>query len=147
YSSRETFMVGNAALHAARQLREKITDAVADAWELDHARVGLAGGWAFDLADTSRKMPVSEAFNLAEAKHGTLGTVGHYNTPKDVHGSYRGGTIGASPAYSFTAHVAEVDVDPETGIVTVERIWIAHDCGRALNPVLVEGQIEYAGDA
>jgi CO/xanthine dehydrogenase Mo-binding subunit len=87
-------------------------------------------------------MPISEAFNLAEAKHGTLAAVGHYNTPKNVHGSYRGGTIGASPAYSFTAHVAEVDVDPETGIVTVERIWIAHDCGRALNPVLVEGQIE-----
>lgn len=87
-------------------------------------------------------MPISEAFNLAEARHGTLASVGHYNTPKDVHGSYRGGTIGASPAYSFTAHVAEVEVDPETGFVNVQRIWIAHDCGRALNPVLVEGQIE-----
>jgi CO/xanthine dehydrogenase Mo-binding subunit len=59
-----------------------------------------------------------------------------------VHGEYRGGTIGASPAYSFTAHVAEVEVDVETGVVTVEKIWIAHDCGRALNPVLVEGQME-----
>jgi 4-hydroxybenzoyl-CoA reductase subunit alpha len=58
-----------------------------------------------------------------------------------VHGSYRGGTIGASPAYSFTAHVAEVDVDP-TGVVRVRKIWVAHDCGRALNPVLVEGQME-----
>ncbi|HLU69014.1 MAG TPA: molybdopterin cofactor-binding domain-containing protein, partial [Kofleriaceae bacterium] len=37
---------------------------------------------------------------------------------------------------------AEVEVDPETGIVRVEKIWIAHDCGRALNPVLVEGQME-----
>ena len=69
--------------------------------------------------------------------------MGHYNTPKEgVHGEYRGGTIGASPAYSFTAHVAEVEVDPDTGYVQVERIWVAHDCGRALNPVLVEGQIE-----
>jgi CO/xanthine dehydrogenase Mo-binding subunit len=89
-----------------------------------------------------RRIPISEAFNIAEAKHGTLAAVGHYNTPKDVHGEYRGGTIGASPAYSFTAHVAEVDVDVETGFVTVGSIWIAHDCGRALNPVLVEGQIE-----
>lgn len=171
YSSRETFMVGNAALHAAQQLRSLVVDAVASAWEIDPRRVLLAGGWALDMgsdlqatsqddgrrghdaagasngtgagdADGLRRIPISEAFNLAEAKHGTLGAVGHYNTPKDVHGSYRGGTIGASPAYSFTAHVAEVDVDPETGIVTVERIWIAHDCGRALNPVLVEGQIE-----
>jgi xanthine dehydrogenase molybdopterin-binding subunit B len=87
-------------------------------------------------------MPISEAFNIAEAKLGTLAAVGHYNTPKDVHGDYRGGTIGASPAYSFTAHVAEVEVDVETGFVAVDRIWIAHDCGRALNPVLVEGQME-----
>jgi 4-hydroxybenzoyl-CoA reductase subunit alpha len=142
YSSRETFMVGNAAVHAARQLRQKVVDAVAEAWEVGHGRVGLAGGWAFDLKDTARKVPISEAFNLAEAKHGTLGAVGHYDTPKDIHGEYRGGTIGASPAYSFTAHVAEVAVDEETGYVDVKSIWVAHDCGRALNPVLVEGQME-----
>ncbi len=142
YSSRETFMVGNAAVHAARRLRQRVVGAVAGAWELKPARVGLAGGWAFDLKDTARKMPISEAFNLAEAEDGTLGAVGHYNTPKDVHGAYRGGTIGASPAYSFTAHVAEVEVDEETGYVDVKNIWIAHDCGRALNPVLVEGQME-----
>jgi 4-hydroxybenzoyl-CoA reductase subunit alpha len=142
YSSRETFMVGNAAVHAARQLRDKVVDAVAGAWEAPHGRVGLAGGWAFDLADTARKMPIAEAFQLAEAKHGTLGSTGWYDTPKHVHGEYRGGTIGASPAYSFTAHVAEVEVDEETGVVQVTNIWAAHDCGRALNPVLVEGQIE-----
>jgi 4-hydroxybenzoyl-CoA reductase subunit alpha len=76
------------------------------------------------------------------ARFGTLGAVGWYNTPKDVHGDYRGGTIGASPAYSFTAHVAEVEVDDETGWVDVKTIWIAHDCGRALNPMIVEGQME-----
>ncbi|NIP82492.1 MAG: molybdopterin-dependent oxidoreductase, partial [Gemmatimonadetes bacterium] len=96
-------------------------------------------GFAVWAPDTSRQMPVAEAFNLAEAKFGTLGSTGWYNTPKDVHGDYRGGTIGASPAYSFTAHVAEVEVDVETGIVDVKKIWVAHDCGRALNPVLVEG--------
>jgi 4-hydroxybenzoyl-CoA reductase subunit alpha len=142
YSSRETFMVGNAALRAARTLRRQITGAVARAWDVPEKHVALAGGWAFDARDTERKMPIAEAFNLAEAEHGTLLSVGHYNTPKDVHGDYRGGTIGASPAYSFTAHVAEVQVDPETGVVQVQDIWIAHDCGRALNPVLVEGQME-----
>jgi CO/xanthine dehydrogenase Mo-binding subunit len=38
--------------------------------------------------------------------------------------------------------VAEVEVDPETGFVDVKTIWVAHDCGRALNPMLVEGQME-----
>jgi 4-hydroxybenzoyl-CoA reductase subunit alpha len=142
YSSRETFMVGNACRMAATALRRRVCAAVARAWDVPPVRVALAGGWAFDTADTARHIPISEAFNIAEAALGTLAEVGHYDTPKDVHGEYRGGTIGASPAYSFTAHVAEVSVDVETGFVTVDRIWIAHDCGRALNPVLVEGQME-----
>src|SRR6266540_5608749 len=57
-------------------------------------------------------------------------------------GPYKGSGVGPSPAYSFTASIVEVDVDPETGWVTVERVWIAHDVGRAINPVLVEGQVE-----
>jgi 4-hydroxybenzoyl-CoA reductase subunit alpha len=142
YSSRETFMVGNACIDAARKLRQQVQHAVGETWEVPPNRVVLAGGWAFDAMDTERKLPIAEAFNITEAKLGTLGSVGWYNTPKDVHGQYRGGTIGASPAYSFTAHIAEVSVDVETGFVSVDKMWIAHDCGRALNPVLVEGQIE-----
>src|SRR5262249_36518687 len=42
----------------------------------------------------------------------------------------------------FTAHVAEVKVEPETGRVDVVTIWIAHDCGKALIPMIVEGQME-----
>ena len=142
YSSRVTFMLGNAAIDACRKLKKQIQEAVGAAWEVKPNSVQLAGGWAMYAPDTSRKMPIREAFNLAESMFGTLGATGSYNTPKDVHGDYRGGTIGASPAYSFTAHVAEVEVDPETGFVDVKKIWVAHDCGRALNPVIVEGQME-----
>ena len=49
--------------------------------------------------------------------------------------------MGPSPAYSYSAQVADVSVDEETGEVTVHKIWAAHDCGRALNPVAVEGQV------
>jgi CO/xanthine dehydrogenase Mo-binding subunit len=142
YSSRVTFMLGNACVDAARKLKALVQDAVGAEWEIPPQRVLLAGGRAMDGQDTGRSMSIVEAFNLAEAKHGTLGSVGSYNTPRDVHGEYRGGTIGASPAYSFTAHVAEVEVDPETGFVEVKSIWVAHDCGRALNPAIVEGQME-----
>ena len=79
---------------------------------------------------------------MAESDVGLLTATGNYDTPKDRHGSYRGGTIGASPAYSFTAHIAEVSVDIETGIVAVETVWVAHDCGKALSPRIVEGQME-----
>jgi 4-hydroxybenzoyl-CoA reductase alpha subunit len=142
YSSRVTFMLGNAAIDAARKLRAQVQQAVAEHWEVSPGEVLLAGGQALWAPDTARQMSVREAFNLAEARFGALGSTGSYNTPKDVHGEYRGGTIGASPAYSFTAHVAEVEVDVETGVVEVVKIWVAHDCGRAINPILVEGQME-----
>jgi 4-hydroxybenzoyl-CoA reductase alpha subunit len=142
YSSRVTFMVGNAALDACRKLKRPIQEAVAEHWEVPANTVWLAAGRVGTWTDPSKAMTAAEAFVLAESKIGTLGSVGSYNTPKDVHGTYRGGTIGASPAYSFTAHVAEVDVDVETGQVRVVKIWLAHDCGRAINPTLVEGQMD-----
>ncbi|NVB42762.1 molybdopterin-dependent oxidoreductase [Pseudenhygromyxa sp. WMMC2535] len=142
YSSRITLMVGNACLDAAQKLRRKVRAAVAKRWEIPAKRVTLIERKAMDLEDPARSVAIAEAFQWAEADNGLLGEVGSYNTPKDRHGSYRGGTIGASPAYSFTAHVAEVDVDPETGVVAVQNIWVAHDCGRALSRKIVEGQME-----
>ncbi len=142
YSSRITLMVGNACLAAAQKLRRKVCSAVAKRWEIPRRRVALIARKALDLENPERSVPAAEAFSWAEADHGLLGEVGSYNTPKDRHGDYRGGTIGASPAYSFTAHLAEVEVDPETGIVDVKTIWVAHDCGRALSKRIVEGQIE-----
>ncbi|MEO6461623.1 MAG: molybdopterin cofactor-binding domain-containing protein, partial [Candidatus Eisenbacteria bacterium] len=142
YSSRITFMVGNAAVDASRKLKKWVQEAVAAAWDVPAHSVWLAGGKCGTWQDTGRAMTAAEAFVLAESKFGTLGSVGSYNTPKDVHGAYRGGTIGASPAYSFTAHLADVEVDPETGMIAVKKLWVAHDCGRAINPVLVEGQME-----
>lgn len=142
YSSRVTLMAGNACLMAAREVAAKLRKAVARRWECTPRQVALLGGHAVLKRDTGTRVPLAQAIAWAEADFGTLGSVGHYNTPKDVHGDYRGGTIGASPAYSFTAHVAEVAVDVETGWVQVERIWVAHDAGKALNPVVVEGQME-----
>jgi len=143
YSSRITFMAGNAALEAARKLKRQVREAQAAVWDVAPDRIELAGGFALVPGDPERVVPVAKAFQAAEARFGTLGSTGSYNTPgQAVHGEYRGGTIGASPAYSFTAHVAEVEVDEETGLVTVKKIWVAHDCGRALNPTLVEGQME-----
>jgi len=141
YSSRVTFMVGNATIDACRKLRRKIVAAVAEAWQVGEDRVRLGGGVVLDLADAGRSLPIREAFHLAETRFDTLGASGSYNTPK-LGGDYRGGTIGASPAYSFTAHAVEASVNTETGRITAHKVWCAHDCGRALNPTAVAGQIE-----
>jgi CO/xanthine dehydrogenase Mo-binding subunit len=141
YSSRETFMVGNALIDACRKIRPQLVQAAADKWKADATRIRFVNGVVEDLDDASHSMSATEAICLAEERFDALGATGAYNTPT-LGGDYRGGTIGASPAYSFTAHVAEVSVDIETGRITCHNVWIAHDCGRALNPMLVAGQME-----
>ena len=66
---------------------------------------------------------------------------GKYISPK-LGGNFKGAGAGLSPSYSFGAVVAEVEVNPETGVVKVVDLWGAHDCGKALNPLSVEGQLE-----
>ena len=74
--------------------------------------------------------------------HGALSGTGSYAPPPQARGGeHKGAGVGPSPAYSYSAQVAEVSVDEDTGEVTVHKVWAAHDCGRALNPVAVEGQI------
>ena len=122
-------------------MRERVQDAVAAQWGCAPDDVLLGHGKAWHAADTAKAMSTKDAFVLAEARFGTLGAVGGYRT-KDRGGDYRGGTIGASPAYSATVHIAEVKVCEFTGRIDVVKVWVAHDCGRALSPVIVEGQIE-----
>jgi 4-hydroxybenzoyl-CoA reductase subunit alpha len=87
-------------------------------------------------------MTFEEAVVAAIDFHGALTGTGSYAPPPEARGGkHKGAGVGPSPAYSYSAQVAEVSVDEETGEVTVHKVWAAHDCGRALNPVSVEGQI------
>ncbi len=141
YSSRVTFMVGNATIDACRKVKDKLVEAVAAEWQVAPERVLMSLGEVIDVDDVDHRMSTRDAIRLAEARFDTLGATGAYNTP-ELGGKYRGGSIGASPAYSFTAHVVDASVDTETGRILVHNVWVAHDCGRALNPVLVAGQME-----
>jgi 4-hydroxybenzoyl-CoA reductase subunit alpha len=87
-------------------------------------------------------MTFEQAVVAAIDFHGALTGTGSYAPPPEARGGrHKGGGVGPSPAYSYSAQVAEVSVDEETGEVTVHKVWAAHDCGRALNPVSVAGQI------
>ncbi len=87
-------------------------------------------------------MTFEEAVVAAIDFHGALTGTGSYAPPPEARGGkHKGAGVGPSPAYSYSAQVAEVSVDEETGEVVVHKVWAAHDCGRALNPVSVEGQI------
>jgi len=140
YSSRVTFMAGNAAKMAAENMRKKILDSVAAFKNVSPEELNLAGEEVFSN-DKAFRISWKETVEIATKKVGALTVSGHYNSPK-LGGSFKGAGAGLSPSYSFGAVIAEVRVDLETGKVKVEKIWGAHDCGRALNPLAVEGQLE-----
>jgi 4-hydroxybenzoyl-CoA reductase subunit alpha len=141
YSSRVTLMAGNAALQAAERGKTLIAEAVAEKLEVPKERLRFAEKRVFDSIAPEKGVTFQEAVCLAEARFGTIGTVGSYTPPKSP-ALYKGGGVGPSPTYSYTAAVVEVVVNPVTGWITVPKIWIAHDIGRALNPPLVRGQVE-----
>ena len=164
YSSRVTFMMGNAAIEAAEKIRDKIFAAAAKALELDADSLGFGNAPAagikaaatggqrlraahgeiiheVDGVPSGKSISFRDAVPLAEAKFGQLSSTGSF-TPQKLGGPYKGSGVGPTPAYSYSAAVVLVDVDSETGIVTPEKVWIGHDIGRAINPTLVQGQIE-----
>jgi 4-hydroxybenzoyl-CoA reductase subunit alpha len=140
YSSRVTFMAGNAAKQAAEKLRKKILDAVAKVNEVDVSELNIQNERVFT---NNKKVDLSwvEAVENATRKVGALNTSGAYNSPK-LGGDFKGAGAGLSPSYSFGAVITEVKVDQETGHVKVVNIWGAHDAGKAINPLAVEGQLE-----
>ncbi len=141
YSSRVTLMAGNAALQAAERGRGLLAEAVALKLEIPKERLRFADRRVFDSTAPDKGVSFAEAVCFAEARFGTIGTVGSYTPPKSP-ALYKGGGVGPSPTYSYSAAVVEVEVNPVTGWVHVPKVWIAHDIGRALNPTLVRGQVE-----
>ncbi|MSR73932.1 MAG: aldehyde oxidase [Planctomycetes bacterium] len=141
YSSRVTLMMGNAAVQAAERAKEIIARAVAEELKVAATSLVFAERRVFDASNPEHGLSFADAVQAAEGRYGTLGTTGSY-TPPRAPGRYRGAGVGPSPAYSYSACIVEVDVDPASGIVRVPNVWIAHDVGRALNPASVAGQVE-----
>lgn len=144
YSSRVTFMAGNACLQAAHEMKARVNKAASELLGVPAEGLKNRANIIYDANDPAKKVDFEEAvIHALGTQGGTLVTKGSYTPPKEAQGgSFRGAGVGPSPAYSYSAQVAEVTVNPETGVVTVDRVIAAHDCGRALNPLTVEGQIE-----
>ncbi|HEY7288750.1 MAG TPA: molybdopterin cofactor-binding domain-containing protein [Vicinamibacterales bacterium] len=141
YSSRVTLMMGNAAIQAAERARQPLAEAVSAHLNVPLDRLVFADRRVFDSEDPAQGVSFAQAVCLAESRFGTIGSTGSYTPPKSA-AKFKGGGVGPSPTYSYTAAVVEVNVDPDTGWIVVPRVWIAHDIGRALNPPLVRGQVE-----
>jgi 4-hydroxybenzoyl-CoA reductase subunit alpha len=143
YSSRVTFMAGNACLQAARNLKSTIFSVIARRWNVSPYQLEMRDERVVLCDDSGWSMSFEEAARRAVDHLGEVVATGSYSPPQEAQGGkFKGAGVGPSPAYSYSAQVAEVTVDTETGQVTVDRITVAHDCGRALNPMAVEGQVQ-----
>jgi len=143
YSSRVTFMVGNAAIDAANNLKAVLIAAAARKLDAKPGEIECLG--ELYRADAQDKgLTFSEVVTEALRDTGTITVTGNYSTIPESHGGkkYRGSAIGGTMGYSYAAQVVEVSVDEDTGVVTVDKVWVAHDCGRALNRLTVEGQVQ-----
>ncbi len=144
YSSRVSFMVGNAALRAAQAMRKLLVEAAAKRLEVAPDDIDWQGE-SCGVVGTDRRMDFAQVVQAALADHGTLTVKGAWSTPPETQGGrFRGAAVGSTAGFSYAAQVVQVAVDEDTGEVKVERVWVAHDCGRALNPLAVEGQVQGA---
>jgi 4-hydroxybenzoyl-CoA reductase subunit alpha len=143
YSSRVTFIVGNAAIDAANKLKALLLAAAARRLEAEPGDIECLGE-LYRAGAQDRGLSFEEVVNEALKDSGTITVTGTYSTIAESHGGkkYRGAAIGGTMGYSYSAQVVEVTVDEETGQVAIDKVWVAHDCGKALNRLSVEGQVQ-----
>jgi 4-hydroxybenzoyl-CoA reductase subunit alpha len=143
YSSRVTYMVGNAAIDAAQKLKGVLVEAAARKLDVKPDDVECLGE-IYRAGTQDEGLTFDQVVMAALENTGTLTLKGTFSTRPESWGTkkYRGGAIGGTMAYSYAAQVVEVAVDPDTAEIKVEKVWVAHDCGKALNPLAVEGQVQ-----
>ena len=126
--SRTTVATGHAAMQAAREVIAKMTARLATIWEVDATSI-VYGDGVFTVSDDAEKaMPFAELAALLPTTGNTV--IGVANVDIRDWGC------------SFGTHIADVEVDPETGKVTLLRYTVVQDVGKAINPVQVEGQLQ-----
>ncbi len=141
HASRTTFIAGNSAIGAARKAKEKIIAAAAAKFGRAAEELDLAGGFIVDKAGDK----LSEVGKLIRSLHfsdkAELVMTTFYYEPPSVHQdrAFKGDV---SAAYAWATQVVEVEVDTQTGIVRLVKVTGAHDVGRVLNRLGIEGQVE-----
>lgn len=143
YSSRITFMVGNAAIDAARKLKSILVTAAARKLEARPEDVQCTDEVFRVGSGDQSSLPFADVVAAALSDEGAISVKGSFTCPPEAQGGkHRGGAVGSTMGFSYAAQVVEVSVDESTGRITVDKVWAALDCGHAINPLAVEGQIQ-----
>jgi len=141
HASRTTFVAGNAARMAAADARGQLLEIASEVLGAPIDELSIEDGVVSVDGDAERHMDYARLVRrrLLREDGSIVMATAFYDPPTERQVEHRGNI---SAAYGFGAHVAEVEVDPETGMVRVLGYWTAHDVGRAINPMSCEGQIE-----
>ena len=145
YADRTTHIGGNATRLAAIEAREQLFEFAAEMLEADPGDLVAQDRKIFPKGSPQRSVTFQEVARRSWFRTGGKEIVGRGSwdppsVPPDPENQY--GNV--SSAYTFGAQIAEVEVDPRTGKVTVLNFAAAHDVGKAINPMAVEGQLEGA---
>ena len=142
HASRTTFVAGNAARLAAAAARDKLLATAAELLGAPPGELRIRNGMVEVAAEPDRRIDFARAVRrrLLREEGSVVMATAFYDPPTEHQDKEYRGNISA--AYGFGAHVAEVEVDPGTGMVRLLNLWTAHDVGRAINPMSCEGQIE-----
>jgi CO/xanthine dehydrogenase Mo-binding subunit len=141
HASRTTFVAGNAALRAARELKRRLLAMAAELMDEPPEALELVAGVARVKAHPERGMEYDRVVRAGHLKEGgqTLVTEAFYDPPTQMLDKNLRGNVSA--AYGFAAQAVLLEVSESTGQVRVLKVASAHDVGRTLNPLIAEGQI------
>lgn len=142
-ASRVTILAGNAAIKAAREVRGKLLALASEKLGVPEDELDMANGEVFAKSPApNRKIPFSDLARLHIYRQGGEGlqVTATYDPPTFLAMATPEQYGNVAPGYSFAAQAAEVEVDTETGQVSVIETYVSDDCGKALNPLAVHGQ-------
>ncbi len=144
FGSGVTLRAGNAARMAARAAKEKLFEAVAEKMETPVEELEARDHRIFSKGNPERGISLQEAIRIYQYSDRPMPIIGRgsYQPPAKEPTTLLREDGNFSPAYSFMTQAAEVEVDTKTGKIRVLKMAASHDCGRAINPMLVEGQLE-----
>jgi len=143
FATRGTLMGGNGVLAAAKDAYDQMADIAADMLNTKAADVACRKAMFFSKSSSETKISFQDIASEATIRHHGAPIVGtgFYKPPTELPDpDTKKGNI--SPAYPFGCQIAEVEVDPDTGQVSVTNFVAAHDVGRAINPMATVGQIQ-----
>jgi len=144
HASRTTFVAGNSALGAARQIKTRLFELAADQLEVPAQSLAARNRHIFDKDKPDKGMEIGKLLRKAHFSHGGQMLTGEcfYDPENENLGRDFRGNL--SMTYTFGTHGVRVKVDEETGKVDILQYIAAHDVGKAINPLLLEGQV-YGG--